>query len=158
MEKEGNAVKNMNINEQNVNLSEQTVSVFGYELIREILIPDLLGKETPQILYWAGKNLARRFPLPTIEEIIAFFHDAGWGDLKVERSDKNSIEFHLDGSIVSSRFKRKDICTFQLESGFLAQQIQQQKNRITESFEQQKRRAQSIIFTVKWDQKDITED
>lgn len=158
MEKEGNAMKNVNIKEQNVNSTEQTVSVFGYELIREIVLTDLLGKETPQILYWAGKNLARKFPLPTIEEIIAFFHDAGWGDLTVERSDKKSIEFHLDGAIISSRLKRKDMCTFQLESGFIAQQIQQQKNLVTESYEQQKRRAQKIIFTVKWDQKDITEE
>ncbi|WP_449537181.1 YslB family protein [Ferdinandcohnia sp. Marseille-Q9671] len=158
MEKEGNAVKNININEQNVNSTEQSISVFGYELIREILLPDILGKETPQILYWAGKNLARKFPLPSVEEIISFFEDAGWGDLKLKRSDKKTMEFHLDGTIVSSRFKRKDICTFHLESGFLAQQIQQQRNQITESYEQQKRRAQKVIFTLKWDQKDNTEE
>ncbi|MFS0865558.1 YslB family protein [Fredinandcohnia sp. 179-A 10B2 NHS] len=150
-------VKNVNINEKQIN-NEQTVSVFGYELIREILLPDLLGKETPQLLYWGGKNLARKFPLPTIEEIILFFQDAGWGELTVERSDKHSMEFHLSGDMISTRFKHKDICTFQLESGFIAQQIQQQRNQLTESFEQQKKRAQKVIFTVKWDRKDLTEE
>lgn len=150
-------VKNVNINENQIN-NDQTVSVFGYELIREILLPDLLGKETPQLLYWGGKNLARKFPLPTIEEIILFFQDAGWGELTVERSDKHSMEFHLLGEMISTRFKHKDICTFQLESGFLAQQIQQQRNQLTESFEQQKKRAQKVIFTVKWDRKDLTEE
>ncbi|MFL6556844.1 MAG: DUF2507 domain-containing protein, partial [Bacillus sp. (in: firmicutes)] len=33
----------------------RTISIFGYELIRDILLPEILGKDTPEILYWAGK-------------------------------------------------------------------------------------------------------
>ncbi|EOR25431.1 hypothetical protein A499_05335 [Niallia nealsonii AAU1] len=29
-----------------------TVPAYGYELIREILIPELLGRDTPDLLYW----------------------------------------------------------------------------------------------------------
>ncbi|MCH1627955.1 YslB family protein [Fredinandcohnia quinoae] len=151
-------MNNENINQLKEFSNEQMVSVFGYELIREILLPDILGKETPQLLYWGGKNLARKFPLPTLEEIVSFFSDAGWGQLTIEKSEKNHMEFHLTSEMISTRFKHKDTMTYQLESGFLAQQIQQQRGQLTESYEQQKKRANKVIFTVKWDQKDITED
>ncbi|MEM5592036.1 DUF2507 domain-containing protein [Niallia circulans] len=50
-----------------------TVPAYGYELIREILIPELLGRDTPDLLYWAGKRIARLFPLNAVEEAYAFF-------------------------------------------------------------------------------------
>lgn len=149
---------NLDLNESKTQINEQTVSIFGYELIREILIPDLLGKETPQLLYWGGKKLARKFPMPTIEEIISFFHDAGWGDLTLVKSDKDTMEFHLTGEIISTRLQNKKDPTFQLESGFLAQQIQIQRSQLTESFEQQKKRAKTVIFTLKWDKKDTIDE
>ena len=53
--------------------------MFGYELLREILIPEILGEETPKILYWAGKHIARKYPLDTISDIIRFFSASGLG-------------------------------------------------------------------------------
>lgn len=62
-------------------LAELDVSAYGYELIREIVLPDILGPEHSSMMYWAGKRLARKFPLQSWEEIPAFFEKAGWGTL-----------------------------------------------------------------------------
>jgi len=56
--------------------SPLTVPAFGYELIREELISDLLGKDRPAILYWAGKRLARNYPLFSLDEMKEFFLNA----------------------------------------------------------------------------------
>ena len=53
-------------------LTELDVSAYGYELIREIMLPDILGPEHSSMMYWAGKRLARKFPLQSWEEIPAF--------------------------------------------------------------------------------------
>jgi predicted hydrocarbon binding protein len=136
-------------------LKDIDISSFGYEIIREILLPDLLGKETASILYWAGKSLARKYPLETMEEIISFFEKAGWGTLTIVSEGKDELEFELTSPLIITRLSYKEDCTFQLEAGFLAQQIEQQKKRITEAYEQPKKRAKKVVFTVKWDKKDM---
>lgn len=131
---------------------------FGYELIREVLLPDLLGKETANILYWAGKRLARRYPLNTFDDVIAFFEKAGWGTLAVTKERNDELEVELTGAIVTARMSLNEECSFQLEAGFLAQQIEQQKRCVAEAYEQQKKRAKKVVFTVKWDRKDEVTD
>ena len=59
--------------------TSETVPVFGYELLRETLLPEILGEETPKILYWAGKHIARKYPLDSISDIIRFFPASGLG-------------------------------------------------------------------------------
>lgn len=130
-----------------------TVPAFGYELIREILLPSILGKETSTILYWAGKDMARKFPLQTMDEIIDFFEKAGWGYLTIQES-KNELQAELTSELITERLQKKDITTFQLEAGFLAQQVEAQKNVVAECYEHPKRRAKKVVFTVKWDKKD----
>ncbi|MGG0720577.1 YslB family protein [Robertmurraya massiliosenegalensis] len=134
-----------------------TVPAFGYELIREILLPSLLGKETSAILYWAGKDLARKFPLQSIDEIIEFFDKSGWGSLTIKDETKNELQMELTSPLISERLQKKDISTFQLEAGFLAHQIETLKDVIAEAYEHPKRRAKKVIFTVKWDSKDSIE-
>ncbi|RHW40679.1 DUF2507 domain-containing protein [Neobacillus notoginsengisoli] len=134
--------------------ANDTVNKFGYELIREVLLPELLGKDGPEILYWAGKLLARKYPLETIEEIIAFFARASWGELSVRKLSKNEIEFELAPVLLASRVTSKAETYFQLEAGFLAQQIEQQKGVTAEAFEHPVKRSQLASFTVKWDSKD----
>ncbi|MFE8703785.1 YslB family protein [Cytobacillus sp. FJAT-54145] len=134
-----------------------SVSAFGYELIRDILLPELLGKETPAILYWAGKGLARKFPLDSIEQVVDFFEQAGWGTLSLIEHKKNELEFELSSELITRRFKIKDDCSFQLEAGFLAQQIESQRKTTAEAYEHPKKRAGKVIFTVKWDKKDVVD-
>jgi predicted hydrocarbon binding protein len=133
---------------------EQKMSTFGYELIREVLLPDILGKDTPEILYWAGKRLARKYPLETIEDIIQFFSRAAWGVLAVKNEKKDEMEFELNSPLMVSRVKSKAEHFFQLEAGFLAQQIEIQKEVIAETFEHPIKHARNVLFTVKWDKRD----
>ena len=144
--------------EMNKQLCDDTVSIFSKELLRDILLPDLLGKDHSQILYWAGKQLARKFPLNNVEDIIDFFRNAGWGELAEEKRSKYESEFILSGNIISRRFDLNDKCEFQLEAGFLAQQIEFQKKRITEAAPEPKRKAAKVKILVRWDTKDLTDE
>lgn len=131
-----------------------SVPAFGYELIREVLIPELLGKEAPEILYWAGKILARKYPLMDMNELVEFFAQAGWGHLSTIKESKHELEMELSSDLILERLELHRDCNFRLEAGFLAQQIELQKKVITESFEHPNKRNGKIRFTVKWDQKD----
>ncbi|MFB3160755.1 YslB family protein [Neobacillus sp. 179-J 1A1 HS] len=132
----------------------RNISLFGYELIREFILPDILGKDTPEILYWAGKRLARNHPLNSLDEIIDFFSKASWGQLELIKERKDEIEFELVSPLIVSRVKSKAEHFFQIEAGFLAQQIELQKQVIAETFEHPVKKANKVLFTVKWDRKD----
>ncbi|RSD27642.1 YslB family protein [Mesobacillus subterraneus] len=134
------------------------VPAFGYELIREILVPELLGKDTPEILYWAGKRIARKFPLDSIEETIRFFHDAGWGLLSVKEESRREMVLELTSDLISSRLKDNPNTTFQLEAGFIAQQVEGQKKVAAEAFEHPNKRSARIQFTIKWDKNDAVSE
>lgn len=133
------------------NIASLTVPAIGYELIREELLYDILGQDAPSILYWAGKRLARKYPLFTINEICEFFQRAGWGDLQMEEQKKNEMTFSLSGDLIIARLHSKVDPTFQLEAGFLAEQIGQQNKVYAESYEHPKKKNNIIIFTIKWD-------
>lgn len=139
-------------------LRDMQVPAFAYELLREVLIPDILGRESASMLYWAGKSLARKYPAESIEELIAFFSLAGFGTLSLVHKKKDEMEFQLDGELIKTRFKTMKEPSFQLEAGFLAQQVQRMNKQITETYEQVKKRADKVHFTVKWDYKDMEFD
>jgi predicted hydrocarbon binding protein len=136
-------------------LKDIQAPAFGLELLREVLLPDILGSDHPQMLYWAGKGLARKYPVQSIEEISAFFETAGWGSLTLLHNKKNEMEFELSSDLISIRLKKANEFTFQLEAGFIAEQLQMMNNYITETYEQVKKRANKVVFTVKWDHKDM---
>jgi predicted hydrocarbon binding protein len=139
------------------NTMSETVPIFGYELLRETLIPEILGEETPKILYWAGKHIARKYPLDSISDLIIFFQQAGWGDLQIVKESKSELIAELSSDIISHRIKSKASTNFQLEAGFLAQQIERQKEVVTETFEHPRKRSSTKVqFTIKWDNKDLT--
>ncbi|MEH7399682.1 YslB family protein [Gottfriedia sp. NPDC057991] len=141
-----NGIENLNI--------PGNISGFGYELIRNDLLNDLLGKEQNDILYWAGKMIARKYPLATFEEIIEFFDQAGWGTLTVEEEKKQEVHLTLSSELITYRNQQKKNVSYQLEAGFLAMQIQQQIDVIAETYEEQSKRGDKVKFQVKWDLKD----
>ncbi|MDQ0230970.1 YslB family protein [Metabacillus malikii] len=138
-------------------LKEFQIPAFGYELLREVLLPSILGKEHAQMLYWAGKDLARKYPLNSVEDLILFFNTAGWGSLQLLKQTKHDLEFELSSELISQRIAQAKDCSFQLEAGFIAEQLQTINGFITETHEQVKRRARKVVFTAKWDQKDKLE-
>jgi hypothetical protein len=130
------------------------ISGFGYELLRNDLLSELLGKDQHDILYWAGKMLARKYPLATFEEIISFFNEAGWGTLIVEEEKKQEVHLTLTSELITYRNKQNNDVSYQLEAGFLAMQIQNQIDVIAETYEEQSKRGDKVKFIVKWDLKD----
>jgi predicted hydrocarbon binding protein len=136
---------------EKINLTELTVPAFGYELIREDFIEEILGEDAPSILYWIGKQIARKYPLFSFDEIQEFFRNAGWGNLDIISQKKSEIELQLTSDLVKHRILTRTNATFQLEAGFLAEQIAQQKKVYAETFEHPKKKDGKVLFTVKWD-------
>lgn len=140
-----------NSKQKNDHLEEREniqLPLFGYELIREEVLPELLGKEHNIILYWAGKSLARKYPVTSIDDLIIFFKKAGWGELSLVKEKKSEAIFEL----YSSLFEGKNSFSAPLEAGFLAEQIQSIKGFIAETDEESKSgKIKKVIFQVKWD-------
>ncbi|MGM9949394.1 MAG: YslB family protein [Lysinibacillus sp.] len=135
-------------------MSEQntkTIPTFGYELIRDNILRTILGKHEEDVLYWAGKELARKFPLFTLDEAPLFFEQAGWGILSVEKQDKDEIIYVLSGD--PDTLKLEERC-FKIEAGFLAEQIQKINGFLTECYEEKNSKQGVIKFIIKWDLKE----
>lgn len=137
--------------------NDETCSAFGLELLRSVLIPELLGKENSGISYWAGKNIARKFPLYSLEDVIDFFKRASWGDLQLVKESKAEMIFELSSPLITKRtLEETNTVSYQLEAGFLAEQFQRMSNYITEAYTSEKRgKDPVVIFEVKWDRKDV---
>lgn len=135
---------------------DATVPAFGYELIRDLLIPELLGKETASILYWSGRKLASRYPLENEQQIIDFFDRAGWGKLEQVSKVKNKMTFECSSPLIDSRIKDfPESGSFSLEAGFIAEQIQHQTGCVAETYMEIKSgRQKKVVFLIKWDAKD----
>ncbi|MEC5187169.1 putative hydrocarbon binding protein [Geobacillus thermodenitrificans] len=146
-------MKQPSLDEQYQAFESIALSAFGTELLRHSLLPELFGKDNAGLLYWAGKQLARRYPLATLEDIAAFFERAGWGTISIGEERKDELHIELSGPIISARLSLYDDCTFQLEAGFLAQQIEQQKRFVTEAVEMPSKQAGKARILVKWDRK-----
>ncbi|MCR2821951.1 YslB family protein [Lederbergia panacisoli] len=134
--------------------TQMDIPVFGYELLRDILIPGILGKDTNEISYWAGKHIARKFPLLSTEEVSSFFQEASWGMLKLVEESKNEIKFELNGKLVDRRIQMNSDPCFTLEAGFIAEQIQNQKQFICEAYAELNKKKNHVFFTVRWDRKE----
>lgn len=137
-----------------LNLIKETCPFFGQTLLRDILIPNLLGNENNEILYWAGKEIARQYPLSSIEETILFFERAGFGFLELQKRDNHTLIYRLSGTLVESRLNVVKDPSFNLEAGFLAEQIQQQENIYTEAIFEIQLKKETILITLKQDTKD----
>ena len=129
----------------------KTIPTFGYELIRDNILRSILGKHEEEVLYWAGKELARKFPLFSTEEATSFFEQAGWGTLAIEEEGKDSATFILTGDVDILKFEER---CFRIEAGFLAEQFQNLNGFLTECYEQKNVKQHTVTFNVKWDLKE----
>ncbi|WP_271001136.1 YslB family protein [Listeria seeligeri] len=148
----------MTENEQNGHEEHILVPSFGLDLLRNYLIPEILGDEAPHIMYWAGKDLARKFPLDSFEAIIDFFEKASWGKLSMLKEKKDELRLLLEGEMVDSRFLSQENPTFKLEAGFIAEQLQSQKELYTESYDEIDKRKKQVTIIVKWDHKETIDN
>lgn len=135
---------------------DASVPAFGYELIRNELISELLGEEAASILYWSGRKIGRHYPLNSEEQLTEFFAQAGWGTLTLVEKGKNKITFDCRSALIESRIKDyPESVVFTLEAGFIAEQMQRILGFVAETYtEIRTGREKKVIFSVKWDAKD----
>jgi predicted hydrocarbon binding protein len=107
--------------------------IFGSLILKDVLLPELLGNDSSDILYFAGKELARKLASNTLLGISQFFKLADWGDLSITKQDPSRQTWELTGDILKTRYEIDNLPDFYLEAGFLAQQIQQQLGKTTEA-------------------------
>lgn len=101
--------------------------------LRDVIIPSILGKETDEMLYWIGKDLARQYPVASPNELVTLTHQLGLGDLSLQKKTNTSQVWRLGGPIVAGRIKKDDEETsFGLECGFLAEEIEFQLGTVVE--------------------------
>ena len=132
----------------------QIPTTFGYEIIRDHVLSSVLGKHEADILYWAGKELARKFPAFEVEELPTFFKEAGWGPLTLQKKSKKEVIYHLhiDPNIAEANQR-----AYQLEAGFIAEQYQNIQQYLTECYAKVNSKEAIVELTIAWDPKEIIE-
>jgi len=129
----------------------ETPTRLGYEIIKDHVLPNILGKHEDEILYWSGKDVARKFPIFSIDELPDFFQEAGWGPL-ISYEGKNTKDEALfileqnDTTLLENR-------SYQLEAGFIAEQFQKLNGYLTECYGEKLLKEKQVRFLVKWDLK-----
>lgn len=129
-------------------------SFAGVTLLRDVLIPELLSKNTGTILYWSGKSIAERIPLADFQAVQDFFVLTGLGALTAIKQKHNQYFYQLSGPVITQRFEITEEPDFQFETGFLAQQVQQQLGIVAEGICKPLKRQQGIEITIQTDPKD----
>lgn len=130
-------------------------------IIRDALMPELLGDDQGAIGYWAGKALARKFPLGNPKDAAIFFHQAGFGTLTLLNQTAQMSRWQLSGEPVKLRKQLKADSDFTLEAGFLAEMMAQQLGISAEAElveTNRKLRQQAVTFDVYTDPQDIIPD
>ena len=102
--------------------------------MRDVILPAILGKETDGILYWIGKDLAREYPVASIDDLVLLTHQLGFGSLQLIKDSPLQHTFKLSGPEVTERLAiDKEKASFTLEAGFIAQELEFQLGTITEA-------------------------
>ncbi|MBU5593622.1 YslB family protein [Amphibacillus sp. MSJ-3] len=120
----------------------------GYDLLRYVALPDLLGKDAPKILYVMGKNLARELSFESIEDIASFFYKTGWGTLELIKENRSEHVFKLQARSISERHRLGIETDYRLESGFLAAAIEQLNTYRCECIEKEKPKKNYVELCV----------
>ncbi|WP_179395992.1 DUF2507 domain-containing protein [Lacticaseibacillus absianus] len=129
-----------------------TGPLFGQLMLRDLLLPDLLGEATHDITYWAGRALARKLPVAE-DQITTLFERIGLGVLTPASSKHHERTYLLSGTVVETRLANFDDPDFRLEAGFVAQSLQQTLGVVVEANATIERRKQQVTLTAVLDPK-----
>ncbi|MFD1850117.1 YslB family protein [Oceanobacillus bengalensis] len=129
-------------------LNQMHSSGAGYDVLRYIGLPDLLGREAETLLYFMGKNLARKFEINTLDDLYYIYEHLGWGKLELVKEKRNKLTFHLMSDSVVLRLKAPFETDFRLEAGFLAEAIEGIKETECECMEEINQRIHLVKFSV----------
>ncbi|SFB24238.1 Protein of unknown function [Lentibacillus halodurans] len=120
----------------------------GYDIIRYVGLPDIFGTESNTLLYFMGKNLARKLDIQSVSDIVYAFEKLGWGQLELVNEKKKELVFQLMADSVVYRLSSPLDTEFRLEAGFLAESIERIKERSCECKEELHKKIHQIEFTA----------
>lgn len=120
----------------------------GYDILRYIGLPELFGEEKETLLYFLGRNLARKFEFSSLEDLSLFFEKMGLGTLDLVKDKKKIKTFYLLSDAIVTKLKSNIETDFRLEAGIIAEVFQQLEGVDSECLESVNRRLKQIEFTV----------
>lgn len=129
-------------------LEQLHTSGAGYDILRYVSLPNLLGDESDALLYFMGKNLARSFDINCLEDVYEIADKLGWGRLELVKEKKNSMTFCLMADAVVYRLKAPVPVDFRLEAGFISEAVQMINGTECECSEKVNKRIHQVEFTV----------
>lgn len=120
-------------------------------LLRDYLLPNLLKEDEEDILYWAGKELARSFTIETIDELAERMRSLFAGTLEETKKTKHTVTYSFSGPFVHHRLTSKTAPHFSLEAGFLAEAYQRLTGNYTESTYDIQNKQSQVTFLLQSD-------
>ncbi|WP_368646039.1 DUF2507 domain-containing protein [Alkalibacterium putridalgicola] len=117
------------MNVENRHISE----IDSLTLLRDALLPNLLKEDEEDILYWAGKELARSYRFDSLKDLMQQTETFFAGELIQTKSAKKTLHFDWTGPLITHRLTEQAAPTFSLEAGFLAEGLQQLSGNYTEA-------------------------
>ncbi|WP_373892996.1 YslB family protein [Virgibacillus sp. CBA3643] len=129
-------------------LDELHTAGAGYDVLRYIGLPEVLGTQSNTLLYFMGRNLARKLDIKALEDIYYIFDKLGWGNLELIKEKRKELVFHLMADAVVQRLNASFHTEFRLEAGFLAEAIQMINEKECECVEAVNHKIHQIEFTV----------
>lgn len=126
-------------------LPQETI---GQDVLRYIGLSTVLGDEKETLLYFIGKELARKIQLNSMEDLIYLFYTLRWGKLELVNEKKKHLTFHLMSDDIVERMKASLDVDFRLEAGFIAEVITLLTERPCECTEKINERLYRVDFKV----------
>ncbi|MEC5422003.1 YslB family protein [Virgibacillus sp. C22-A2] len=120
----------------------------GYDILRYLCLPELLGRESNTLLYFMGRNLARKFDIKSMEDVFILFEKLGWGRLELIKEKRKETIFYLMADAVVHRLEAPIDADFRLEAGFLAEAVQIVEGIECECMEEINYKIHQIEFSV----------
>lgn len=121
----------------------------GYDLLRYIALPELLGKDQETVLYILGKNTSRSLELDSIDTLIHAFKIIGLGELVHTKETRSEDVFTLTSPLISSRKEANIDQHYYFESGLISGTMETIHRFQCEAEETIKPRKDLVEFTVK---------
>lgn len=120
-------------------------------LLRDYLLPNLLKDDEEDILYWAGKELARSFTIETSDELTERMLTLFSGVLEETKKTKHAVYYSFSGPFIHHRLTSKATPSFSLEAGFLAEAHQRITGTYTEASYEIQTKQDRVTFHLQSD-------
>lgn len=123
---------------------------FINQLYRDFLLPTILGADTSEILYWAGKKACKQYALSSFADLQDFCQHAQLGQLELLKQKRHNATYELTGQTVTDRINSQQL-EFGLEAGMLAQVVSQEVGQVAECHYTIDQKKQTATLLVQWD-------